>query len=107
MKGYADRLKELPSGTNDIGIEVELGKPICQPLDADEFKRRLNIHLADYNFSIGEFRIRSMPTSLSLNINEYSADCHCGGKHRTGYRICVVVIVLFLFVFGCIRKAGQ
>ena len=29
MKGYADRLKELPSGTNDIGIEVELGKPIC------------------------------------------------------------------------------
>lgn len=32
MKGYADRLKELPSGTNDIGIEVELGKPICQPL---------------------------------------------------------------------------
>jgi hypothetical protein len=95
MKGYADRLKGLPSGTNDIGIEVEIGKPMCQPLDADEFKRRLNIHLADYNFSIGEFRIRSMPASLSLNINEYSAVCHCGGEHRTGYEYICVVIVLF------------
>ncbi len=99
MKGYADRLKELPSGTNDIGIEVEIGKPICPPLEADEFKRRLNIHLADYNFSIGEFRIRSMPTSLSLNINEYSADCHCGGKHRTGYAYICGSYCTFLICF--------